>query len=322
MTSTPVPPLTKEHGKLILTVAMTGNLNTKERNPNLPCTPQEIADDVHKCAKLGASLFHIHARDENNVPTMRVEMFREICRLVKERDPDVIIQISTGGRAPPVGFDVDPDMWRINPLDLLPESGSFTPGSVNLDPIIYQNSPQLVQKLAQRYMESGIKPEIEVFDTSMMYKAEELVKKGLLKRPIHYGFVMGAPGAQGADLQQLGHLVSMVKPGDTWSTIGIGKYEMPLAATAIAMGGHVRVGLEDNNKMPDGSLATNESLVRYVVDLAKMMGRQLATPAEARAILGLRPEWKDRILPQLQEQKIYPGDKWHLQTEDAEEKKE
>jgi len=133
---------------------------------------------------------------------------------------------------------------------------------------------------------------------------------------------MGAPGAQGADLLQLGHLVSMVKPGDTWSTIGIGKYEMPLAATAIAMGGHVRVGLEDNNKLPDGSLATNESLVRYVVDLAKMMGRQLATPAEARAILGLRPEWKDRILPQLQEQKIYPGDKWHLTTEDVEEKKE
>lgn len=322
MASTPVPPLTKEHGKLILTVALTGNLNSKTRNPNLPCTPQEIADDVHKCAQLGASLFHIHARDENNVPTMRVEMFREICRLVKERDPDVIIQISTGGRAPPTGVDVDPDMWRINPLDLLPESGSFTPGSVNLDPIIYQNSPQLVQKLAQKYMETGIKPEIEVFDTSMMYKAEELVKKGLLKRPIHYGFVMGAPGAQGADLLQLGHLVSMVKPGDTWSTIGIGKYEMPLAATAIAMGGHVRVGLEDNNKLPDGSLATNESLVRYVVDLAKMMGRQLATPAEARAILGLRPEWKDRILPQLQEKKIYPGDKWHLQAEDVEEKKE
>ena len=132
MTETLVPQLSKEHGKLILTVALTGNINTKEKNPNLPCTPQEIADDVHECAKLGAVFFHIHARDENNKPTMKVEVFREICRLVKERDPDVIIQISTGGRAPPVGVNVDKNLWRINPLDLLPESGSFTPGSVNL----------------------------------------------------------------------------------------------------------------------------------------------------------------------------------------------
>jgi 3-keto-5-aminohexanoate cleavage enzyme len=299
MTSTMIPQLTKEHGKLILTVAMTGNINTKERNPNLPCSPQEIADDVHKCAALGATFFHVHARDENNKPTMRVEIFREICRLVKERDPDVIIQISTGGRAPPTGLDVDPDLWRINALDLLPESGSFTPGSVNLEPIVYQNSPQLVQKLAQKYHDTGIKPEIEVFDSNMISKADQLVKKGLLKRPLHFGFVMGAPGAQCGSIQQLAHLVSMIQPGDTWSSIGIGKYEMPLAACAIAMGGHVRVGLEDNNKMPDGSLATNESLVQYVVNLAKLMGRELATPAEARKILNLPAEWKDRILPQL-----------------------
>lgn len=321
--ATVVPQLTKEHGKMILTVALTGNINTKERNPNLPCTPQEIADDVHKCAKLGATFFHIHARDENNKPTMRVEVFREICRLVKERDPEVIIQISTGGRAPPDGVDVDPDLWRINPLDLLPESGSFTPGSANLEPIIYKNSPQLVHALAKKYTETGIKPEIEVFDSAMITKADQLVKKGLLKRPIHYGFVMGAPGAQGGDFRQLAHLVSLLHPGDTWSTIGIGKYELPLAAVAIAMGGHVRVGLEDNNKMPDGTLATNESLVKYVAELAEKMGRQLATPAEAREILGLKPEWKDRIVPQLKKRKVYPGDKWHLGGEvNDEEKKE
>ena len=149
-TPAPVPQLTKDHGKLVLTVALTGNLNTKEKNPNLPCSPQEIADDVHACAELGAVFFHIHARDENNKPTMHPHIFREICRLVKERDPDVIIQISTGGRAPPVGLDVDKNLWRINPLDLLPESGSFTPGSVNLEPIVYENSPQLVEMLAQK----------------------------------------------------------------------------------------------------------------------------------------------------------------------------
>uniref|UniRef100_A0A6U5NTN7 3-keto-5-aminohexanoate cleavage enzyme n=1 Tax=Grammatophora oceanica TaxID=210454 RepID=A0A6U5NTN7_9STRA len=296
--------LTKEHGKLVLTVALTGNINTKERNPNLPCSPQEIADDIHECAKLGAVFFHIHARDENNKPTMRVEIFREICRLVKLRDPNVIIQISTGGRAPPAGVDVDPNLWRINPLDLLPESGSFTPGSVNLEPIIYKNSPELVQLLAEKYRDTGIKPEIECFDSNMITKADQLVKKGLLTRPIHFGFVMGAPGAQGATVHHLSHLVSLLTPGDTWSTIGIGKYSLPLATAAIALGGHVRVGLEDNNRMPDGSLATNASMVKHIADLAKMMGRELATPDEAREILSLPMKWKDRIVPQLNEPKL------------------
>lgn len=153
--------------------------------------------------------------------------------------------------------------------------------------------------LAEKYNSTGIKPEIECFDTNMITKADLLVKKGLLSRPIHFGFVMGAMGAQGGSVQQLAHLVSLLHPGDTWSTIGIGKYSLPLATAAIALGGHVRVGLEDNNRMPDGSLATNESLVRHIVNLAKMMGRDLATPDEAREILGLKKEYKDRIVPNL-----------------------
>ena len=150
--------LTKDHGKLVITVALTGNLNTKERNPNLPCTPQEIADQVHACAELGATVFHIHARDENNKPTMHVPVFREICRLVKARDPEVIIQISTGGRA---GGGHN---WRIDPLNLLPEMGSFTCGTVNLGAIVYENSPKLIEDLSQKYKETGIKPQIEVRD--------------------------------------------------------------------------------------------------------------------------------------------------------------
>ena len=153
--------------------------------------------------------------------------------------------------------------------------------------------------LAEKYRDTGIKPEIECFDSNMITKADQLVKKGLLQRPLHFGFVMGAPGAQGCSIQHLSHLVSLIQPGDTWSSIGIGKYSLPLAATAIAMGGHVRVGLEDNNKMPDGSLASNVTLTKYIVNLAKLMGRELATPNEAREILGLPLEWKDRICPQL-----------------------
>jgi len=289
--------LQKDHGKLVITMATTGNINTKERNPSLPCSPQEMADDMHECIKLGVSVLHIHARNEENRPTMRVDKFRETVRLVKERDPDVVIQISTGGRAPLDG--VDPGTWRMDPLNLMPEMASYTPGSVNLGPIVYQNDAKLVQDLAQRFHETGIKPQVEVFDTNMISNCDMLVKQGLLKHPIDYGFVMGAPGAQECSLRQLGHLISMLQPGDTWTSIGIGKFEMPLAYMAIAMGGHVRVGLEDNNKTPDGKLATNYELVKHVVDIAKVMGREIATPAEAREILSMPAENADWILPNL-----------------------
>jgi len=290
-------PLQKDHGKLVITLATTGNINTKERNPSLPCSPQEMADDMHECIKLGVSVLHIHARDENNKPTMRVDKFRETCRLVKERDPDVIIQISTGGRAPLAG--VDAGTWRMDPLNLMPEMGSYTPGSVNLGPIVYQNDAKLCQDLAQKFCDTNIKPQIEVFDTNMISNANLLVQQGLLKRPLDFGFVMGAPGAQECSLRQLGHLVSMLEPGDTWTSIGIGKFEMPLAYMAIAMGGHVRVGLEDNNKLPCGKLATNYELVKHVIEVAKVMGREIATPEEAREILSMPTERKDEILTYL-----------------------
>merc|ERR1719326_992568 len=257
---------------------------------------------MHECIKLGVSILHIHSRNELLKPTMRVDKFRETCRLVKERDPDVIIQISTGGRAPPTAFEgVDVGDWRMDPLNLLPEMGSYTPGSVNLGPIVYQNDAKLVQDLAQKFHETGIKPQVEVFDTNMISNANLLVKQGLLKRPLDFGFVMGAPGAQECSLRQLGHLISMLEPGDTWTSIGIGKFEMPLAYMAISMGGHVRVGLEDNNKTPDGKLATNYELVKHVIEVAKVMGREIATPAEAREILSMPEAHIDRILPQLED---------------------
>ena len=289
--------LTKQHGKLIITMATTGNINTRERNPTLPCSPEEMADQMHECIKHGVSVLHIHARNEELKPTMRVDKFRETVRLVKERDPDAIIQISTGGRAPLSGVDVG--TWRMDPLNLMPEMASYTPGSVNLGPIVYQNDAKLVQDMAQRFCDTSIKPQVEVFDTNMISNTDILVKQGLLKRPIDFGFVMGAPGAQECSPRQVGHLLSMLQPGDTWTSIGIGMYEMPLAYMAIAMGGHVRVGLEDNNKMPDGSLATNVELVKHVVEVAKAMGREIASPEEAREMLSMPLEMKDKILANL-----------------------
>lgn len=285
------PQLTRDYGKLVITVALTGNVNTKDRNPSLPCTADEIAADVEACAKLGATVFHLHARDEQNKPTQRLDIIRNNVKAVKARCPDVIIQISTGGRA---GLGQE----RIDPIDLLPEMGSFTTGTVNLDPIVYENSPKLVNDLAQKYKDTQVKPQIEVFSQEMISNAQALVKKGLLTEPLDYGFVMGAPGAQGAELHNLAYLVQSLPKGSTWNVLGIGKHEMPLAAAAIAFGGHVRVGLEDNNRMPDGTIATNANLVSVVVELAKTLGREIATPDEARDILGLKKEWKDRILEQ------------------------
>jgi len=187
----------------------------------------------------------------------------------------------------------------MDPLNLMPEMASYTPGSVNLGPIVYQNDAKLVKDMAERFKETGIKPQVEVFDSNMISNTDILVKQGLLKRPIDFGFVMGAPGAQECSLRQLGHLISMLQPGDTWTSIGVGMYEMPLAYMAIAMGGHVRVGLEDNNKLPDGRLATNYELVEHVVSVAKAMGREIATPEEARQILSMPAENADWILPNL-----------------------
>jgi 3-keto-5-aminohexanoate cleavage enzyme len=292
--------LQRDYGKLIITLATTGNINTRENNKDLPCSPQEMADQMHECIKLGVSILHIHSRNELLKPTMRVDKFRETCRLVKERDPDVIIQISTGGRAPPTAFEgVDVGDWRMDPLNLLPEMGSYTPGSVNLGPIVYQNDAKLTRDMAQKYRDLNIKPQVEVFDTNMISNAYNLVKAGLLEKPLEFGFVMGAPNAQECTLRQLGHLLSMLEPGDTWTSVGVGKFEMPLAYAAIAHGGHVRVGLEDTNKLPNGEIATNYELVEHVVEMAKAMGREIATPAEAREILQMDPGHIDRINAQL-----------------------
>ena len=176
--------LTRDHGKLVITLATTGNINTRDNNPSLPCTPKEMADDMHECIKAGVSVLHIHARNELLRPTMRVDKFRETVRLIKERDPDAIIQISTGGRAPPVQFEgVEVGNWRMDPLNLMPEMASYTPGSVNLGPIVYQNDAKLTKDMAQRFTDTGIKPQVEVFDTNMITNAYNLVKAGAQQPP-------------------------------------------------------------------------------------------------------------------------------------------
>jgi 3-keto-5-aminohexanoate cleavage enzyme len=279
--------------KLIITVALTGNVVTKALNPYLPVTADEIAADVRRCADAGAVLFHIHARDRDHRPTLDLSVFRENVRKIKEAASDVIIELSTGGRA---GKDWEA---RVNPIRLLPEMGSFTTGSNNLPNLVYENSPQFIEYLARVFKETDVKPEIEVFEAGMINNALFLQKKGLIRPPLHFDFVLGAPGAMPGSVKNLLFLSESIPPGSTWSVAGIDKAEIPLATAAIIMGGHVRVGLEDNLYMPDGSPARNLLLVETVVRIAREVGRTIATPEEARSILSLDPAYKDRILDML-----------------------
>ncbi len=276
--------------KLVITVALTGNVPTRQMNPNLPVTPAEIAADVKRCRDAGACLFHVHARDADQKPTLDIDVYKANVRAIKASAPEVIIQLSTGARA---GRDWEA---RANPVRLLPEMGSFTTGSNNLPGIVYENSPQFIEFLAGVYRETGVKPEIEVFETGMIANALFLQKKGYLQAPLHFDFVLGAPGAMPGTVKNLQFLSESIAAGSTWTVAGIGKAEIPLSAAAIVMGGHVRVGLEDNLYMPDGSLASNHLLVEKIVRIAREIGREIATPDEARSILGLGSNHKDRIL--------------------------
>ncbi len=279
--------------KLIITVALTGNVPTKELNPHVPLSAEEIAADVRRCADAGACLFHVHARDPEGRPTLELSAFKENVRRIKEVAPEVIIQLSTGARA---GKDWEA---RANPVRLLPEMGSFTTGSNNLPGIVYENSPPFIEYLAGIYRETGVKPEIEVFETGMINNALFLQKKGYLRPPLHFDFVLGAPGSMPGSVKNLQFLSESIPAGSTWTVAGIGRMEIPLATAAIVMGGHVRVGLEDNLRMPDGSPATNPTLVEKVVRIAREVGRDIASPDEARRLLALNPGFKDRIVDQL-----------------------
>ena len=276
--------------KLIITVALTGNVPTKAKNPNLPVTADEIAADVRRCSNAGAVLFHVHARDADQQPTLDIDAFKERARKIKALASEVIIQLSTGARA---GKDWEA---RANPVRLLPEMASFTTGSNNLAGIVYENSPQFIEFLATVFKETGVKPEIEVFETGMINNALFLMNKGYIEAPLHFQFVLGAPGSMPGTVKNLLFLSESIPSGSTWTVAGIASAEIPLAAAAIVMGGHVRVGLEDNLFLSDGSVASNPRLVENVVAIAREVGREIADPEEARAILSLNPEYKDRIV--------------------------
>ena len=267
--------------KLIVTVAPTGSLPTKAMTPHVPITPEEIVASAVACEAAGASIFHIHARNPaDESPSTDYGIFEEIASGVKAHT-NLIVQISTGGRAG-MGYE-----QRSRRLELKPEMASLTTGSVNFPNSVYANSPDLIEALAADMQRLNIKPEMEIFDLSMIANAIALVGKQLVVPPLHFDFVMGLTGAMPATVENLVHLKNSLPPGSTWSVAGIGRAQLPMTAYAILMGGHARVGLEDNIYFSRGVLATNEQLVARTVEIARTLGREVATPDEARGMLGL-----------------------------------
>jgi 3-keto-5-aminohexanoate cleavage enzyme len=267
--------------KLIVTVAVTGSLPTKRVTPHVPITPEEIVNAGVACEAAGASVIHIHARDpEDESPATDIALFEAICSGLKA-ETSLITQISTGGRA---GMAYE---QRCERLKLRPEMASLTTGSVNFPNSVYENSPALIEALAADMKKYGIKPEMEIFDVSMISNAMALVEKGLADPPLHFDFVMGLKGAIPATVENLVHMRNTIPPGATWTVAGIGRAQLPMATHAILMGGHVRVGLEDNIYFSRGELATNPQLVERAVKLAGILGREVATPDEARQLLNL-----------------------------------
>jgi len=266
--------------KVIITAAVVGAEISRKETPYLPITPDEIAEDVEKVWKAGAAIVHLHVRDKDGNPTQNKEIYQETIEKIRQRT-DMIIQVSTGGA---VGMAPEE---RIQPVTLKPEMATLTTGTVNFGDEVFFNHPNDIRHFAQTMKDYQVRPEFEIFDVGMIFNALRLVKEGLIEGHLHFDFVMGVPGAIPATAKHLLHLIEHLPEGATWSVAGIGRHQLTMGLFALLMGGHVRVGLEDNIYYSKGILAKNHELVARMVRLGEEVGRKAATPDEARTILGL-----------------------------------
>lgn len=270
--------------KVILTVATTGAWPSKKDTPYVPLQPEEIAEEVYLCWKAGASVAHIHVRNDDDKASMSFEKFEKTVKLIREKC-DIVINLTTSGG---IGLD---DEERMKPfMELKPELASYDCGSMNwLHSTVFENNPKFLEKLGLAMQENNVKPEIEIFDAGMVYNALYYLKKGILKAPLHFQFVLGAAGGMAATVENLVYLKSLVPTDCTWSALGIGKQHLPILYTALALGGNVRVGMEDNIFYSAGQLAkSNVEFVERTKRIVAELGKEIATPNEAREILGLK----------------------------------
>jgi uncharacterized protein (DUF849 family) len=274
-------------GPLIVNVALTGMVPTKADNPAVPMTPEEIAEDADRCMDGGASILHVHARDEDGVPTWRADVYAEIIERIRSRRPEAILCVSTSGR---LWSDLEK---RAEVLELegalKPDLASLTLGSLNFPRQASVNDPATIVALAERMRERSIVPELEIFDMGMTDYARFLIDRGVLHEPFVFNILLGSLGTLAATPLHLALATGALPEGSIWAGAGIGRFQLAVNALAIASGGHVRVGLEDNLWMDVGKEqpATNLALVERVVAIARAAEREIATPAIARELIGL-----------------------------------
>ena len=277
--------------KVIITAAVTGAWPKKENNPNVPMTPQEIADDVYACWKAGAAVAHLHMRDDEGNGTMDTAKFEETVNLIHTKYPDcdIVLNLTTSG-----DIHADDEIRVAHVKKLKPEMASYDCGSMNwLNSGLFLNTPKFLTDCGLLFQELGVKPEIEAFDPGMIGNAAYYIKKGVLKTPVHCQFCMGcAHGIAGS----MKNLIFMKETADelvgkgnyTWSCFGVGHSAMEMLYGAVALGGNIRVGMEDNVMYAKGQLAeSNVQFIERAVRVIKEYGKEVATPDEARQILGL-----------------------------------
>ena len=272
------------NNKVILTVACTGAWPQKTDSPYVPIAPEEIADEVYQSWQAGASVAHIHVRDDQGKASMSYEKFEKTVKLVRERC-DIVLNLTTSG-----GLGLT-DEIRMKPfMELRPELASFDCGSMNwLHTDVFENHPRFLEKLGPAMKEYGVKPEIEIFDAGMVYNALYYLKKGVLEAPLHFQFVLGAAGGMTATVENLVFLKNLIPADSTWGALGIGKGHLPILYAALAMDGNVRVGMEDNIFYAPKVLAkSNAEFVERTKRTAAEIGKEIATPAETRKLLNLR----------------------------------
>lgn len=274
--------------KIIVTAALTGSRPTKEMNPAVPYTPKEIADAAVESCRAGASIAHIHVRDpQTGVPDFKIELFKEVVDRVRERC-DILINLTTSG----LFLEQDNTIERrLEPLTLAPELCSFDIGSINLPNRVFVNTPEWGLVAPQKMRAAGVKPEIEVFDTGHIFQAVDLINRGELDEPPYFQLCMGTRWGIEASPENLLFMHRQLPPGAQWSVLGVGRHQLPMIGMAIILGGHVRVGLEDNLYIRKDVLAASSAqLVEMAVGLVHQFQHEVATPAETREILGIKPQ--------------------------------
>lgn len=268
----------------VITVAITGSLPRKKDNPAVPISLSEQIESTHEAFEAGATLVHLHVRNDDESPTSSPDRFAAVLEGIRKHCPGIITQISTGGRSG-AGHE------RGAMLSLKPDMASLATGSVNFPTRVYENSPELVDWLAAEMLRYDIKPEIEAFDLSMIFQAANMQRTGKIEGSLHVQFVMGVKNAMPVDRDVLEFYIKTLQrlePSATWTGAGIGRDQDTLIRWSLELGGHCRTGLEDNVRLDKDTLApSNASLVKQAVDLCAQYNRRPATVAEARHILSL-----------------------------------